>query len=68
MDTLCCVVKWVHTRSLQWAHGSACGATVRDAIGWYAYSVLTVVPTGGKLPCASGAYSTEAPGRTCQLS
>ena len=56
-----------------------CGATVRvrwHARGWYTNSVRTVVLPRGKLPCASGTYSTqeagtrspEALGRTCEHS
>ena len=35
---------------------------VRYARGWYAYSVCTVVPPRGKLPCASGTYSSQGAG------
>ena len=50
-------------RSLE-CHGTR---HVRHARGWYVHDVRTVVSRRGKLPCASGSCSTEAPGRACQL-
>ena len=35
---------------------------VRQARGWYAYGVRTVREAQGKLPCASGTYSTQEAG------
>ena len=50
---------------------ATCGAAhgtryVRHARGWYAYPVRTVREGRGKLPCASGTYSTQEAGRTAQ--
>ena len=35
---------------------------VRHGRGWYAYDARTVVPSQGKLPCASGTYGTQEAG------
>ena len=44
---------------LLWCHGTR---YVRHARAWYAYGVRTVAAHRGKLPCASGTYSTQEAG------